>query len=156
MMSDNPVIYEVFEEDPPSHISSYIMSGFVLAGLMGLAIHVPFWPLSMAHVVVAIWFGILFVWILRDARQQKRFSSHRLTATSSTFKHSFRYAVAEATHVEIAVSDIVEIRVSQMEPRWIEVNGKTDSDIYFLPAEADLEQLIAVLKAGNPAIRVAE
>jgi hypothetical protein len=46
------------------------------------------------------------------------------------------------------------VRVSAAEPRYIEVIGKSDSDLYFLPRTADLEQLIAVLRAGNPAVRV--
>ena len=63
-------------------------------------------------------------------------------------------AVAEATHVEIPVAEIREVRVSAEEPRYLEVIGRSDSDLYFLPRTADLEQVIAALRAGNPAVRV--
>ncbi len=154
-MQNTPVVYEVFEEEKPCYFPSYIMSAFVLIALVALGVHgVPLWPLSLAHLGIAVWFGILFRWILQNARQSKLFMSQRLLVSHDTFKHSFRYAVAEATHVEIPISEIERVKVSPEEPRFIEVVGKSDSDIYFLPPSADIEQLIAVLRMGNPAIRV--
>ena len=106
-MSATPMNYEGFEEDKPSYLPSYIMSGFVLVALVALAMEgLPLWPLSLAHAFLAVWFGVLFVWMVRNARQKKTFMSNRLTVTSDIFKHSFRYAVAEAKHVEIPVADI--------------------------------------------------
>jgi hypothetical protein len=154
-MSESAVSYEAFEEDKPSYLPSYIMNTFVVVALIGLAYHrVPLWPLSLAHPFFAVWFGILFFWMLNNARERKRFSSQRLTITADTFKHSFRYALAEATHVEIPVAEIEQVRISATEPRFIEVIAKSDSDVYFLPSTADLEQLTAALRTVNPAIRI--
>lgn len=154
-MPEPLVSYEVFEEDKPSYFPSYVLSGFVLLGILGLGIHdVPFWPLSLAHVFLGLWFGIAFYWMIRNARQQKLFTSNRLSVTADTFKQSFRYAVAESTFVEIPVSEIEEVTVSAEQPRYVEVRGKSESDMYFLPRGADVEQLVAVLKTANPAIRV--
>jgi len=149
------VVYEVFEEDKPSYVPSYIMNGFVVVALVSIAYHrVPLWPLSLAHPFFAVWFGILFVWMLQNARERKLFLSHRLTVTKETFTHSFRYVVAEAKHVEIPLAEIEEVRISADEPRYITVIGKSDSDIYFLPRSAQIEPLIKALQAGNPAIKV--
>lgn len=148
------VTYEVFEEERPSYLPSYIVSGFLLVAVVAIADKLPAWPLSVAHVFLAVWFGVLFYWLAQNARQQRLFSSHRLSVTADTYRHSFRYAVAEATHVELRLSDITEVRVSTVEPRLIEVIGAADDDVYFLPASADLEQLVAAIKAGNPAVRV--
>ena len=153
-MSTISVNYEVFEEDRPSYLPSYIMSGFVLVAVVSLAGRVPLWPLSLPHLCLALWFGVLFRWMLLNARERRVFISHQLFASPETYKHSFRYAVAEAAFFEMPVSEIEEVRVSTGEPRYIEVIGKSEGDVYFLPRSADTEQLIAVLKAGNPAIRV--
>jgi hypothetical protein len=154
-MSTASVNYEVFEEDKPSYVPSYIMSAFVLMGIVALAYYrVPLWPLSLAHVFLAVWFGVLFVWMLRNARETRQFLSQRLTVTADTYRHSFRYAIAEATHVEMPIAEIESVRVSADEPLYIEVIGKSDSDVYFLPRTADVEPLIAALRAGNAAIRV--
>lgn len=149
------VSYEVFEEDPPSYVPSYIMSAFVLVALLGLAAHDrPLWPPTIAHAFMALWFGILFRWMLQNARERRLFLSNRLTVTDEFYRHTFRYAVAEATPVEIPVAEIETVRVSADEPRWIEVNGKSDGDMYFLPRGADVDELVAALTAANPAIRV--
>jgi hypothetical protein len=154
-MAITPVSYEAFDEDPPSHIPSYIMSAFVLVAVFGLAFHgVPAWPPSLGHLFMVVWFGILFRWMLLNARERRLFLSDRLTVTNEVFRHSFRYAVSEATHVEIPVAEIEEVRVSADEPRRIEVIGKSDGDLYFLPRGADVDELVAALTAANPAIRV--
>jgi hypothetical protein len=114
----------------------------------------PAWPPAPGTVFLAFWFGILFYWMLLNARERKRFSSQRLAVTADTYRHSFRYAVTEATHVEMPLSEIREVRVSADEPRRIEVSGVSDSEIYFLPSSANLEQLIATIKAGNPGVHV--
>jgi hypothetical protein len=149
------VSYEVFEEDRPSYVPSYVMSAFVLAGLLGVVGHdQPVWPLKLGHVFMAAWFGVFFWWMLQNARSQRVFLSNRLTVADGVFRHTFRYAVAEATHVEIPVAEIESVRVSADEPPRIEVNGKSDGDFYFLPRGADVDELVAALTAANPAIRV--
>jgi hypothetical protein len=150
-----PVVYETFDEDAPSYLPSYILSAFALVALVSIAYHrIPLWPLSLAHPFIALWFGVLFYWMLQNARSQRQFSSDRLTVTGDAFRHTFRYAVAEATHVEMPLAEIEEVRISAEEPRYIEVVGKSESDMYFLPRGADVDRLVAALKAGNPAIRV--
>ncbi|WP_165228168.1 hypothetical protein [Aquisphaera insulae] len=146
--------YEVFEEDRPSYLPSYIMSAFLLVAVVSVADKVPAWPPAPATVFLAIWFGVLFYWIARSASQQRVFSSHRLSVTATAYRHSFRYAVAEATHVELPLSEITEVRITADEPRLIEVTGVSDSDLCFLPASADIGQLVAAIKAGNPGVRV--
>ena len=149
------VEYEVFDEERPTYIPAYIMSGFVLLGVVGLAFHrVPIWPPTLGHLFLAAWFGVLFYWILADRRQQRMFSSFRLRVTDTTYFHTFRYAVAEATHVELPLAEIRQVKISPTEPRYIEVQGKSDDDLYFLPPSADIDRLLAALKKGNPAIRV--
>ena len=149
------VRYEVFQEDRPSYIPSYIMSGFVLVAVFGLAGQgIPLWPLSAVHVATAVWFGVLFRWMLQNARSQRLFLSNRLTVTDEVYRHTFRYAVAEATHVEIPMAEIETVRVSADEPRYIEVFAKSDLDTFFLPWAADVDELVAALRAANPAIRV--
>ena len=154
-MAVTPVSYEAFDEDPPSYVPSYIMSAFVLVAVVGLAVHgVPAWPPTAGHVFLVIWFGILFRWMLLNARAQRLFLSDRLSVTNEAYRHTFRYAVSEATHVEIPVADIEEVRLSTAEPRRIEVIGKGDGDLYFLPRAANIDDLVAALTAANPAIRV--
>lgn len=153
-MSD-AIEYEVFEEDKPSYLPVYLMSVFVLLGLVTLGQRpLPLWPVSIAHFFWAIWFGIFFYWTLGYSRQQKTFMSHRLRVANGVFRHTFRYAVAEAEHVEIPLAEIVEVKVSSQEPRSILLTGKSDFDIYFLPASADLEQILAAIKSGNPDVRI--
>jgi hypothetical protein len=147
--------YEVFYEDPPSYLPSYIMRGFLLVAVLGVADRVPLWPLSVAHVFLAAWFGVLFYWIVQNASGQSLYRSHRLSVSAGVYRHSFRDAVAEATYVEMPLSEITEVRVSADEPRLIEVTGVSESDVCFLPPSADLEQLVAAIKSGNPAVRVA-
>jgi hypothetical protein len=148
------VTYEVFEEERPSYLPSYIMSGFLLVAVVTIADRMPAWPPAPAPVFLGAWFGIFFYWMVLNARERKRFSSHRLSVTDGAYRHSFRYAVAEATHVEMPLSDITEVRVSADGPRLIEVTGVSGADLYFLPSSADLEQLVAAIRAGNPAVRV--
>src|SRR5262245_20400767 len=131
-MAVTPVSYEAFDEDRPSYLPSYLMSAFAFGAVLGLAIHgVPAWPPTLGHVFVVVWFGVLFRWMLLNARSQKMYLSDRLTVTSDVFRHSFRYAVTEATHVEIPVAEIEEVRLSAQEPRRIEVVGKSEGDLYF-------------------------
>lgn len=149
------VEYEVFDEDRPSYFPSYIMSAFVLVGIIALVrAQIPVWPLTLGHVIVAVWFGVLFKWILRNARQQKLFMSNRLIVTDKEYKHSFRYAVSEATHIEMPLSEIKSIKPSSDEPRYVEVIGSSDFDIYFLPKSADTDELVQAMLAGNPDILV--
>ena len=76
------VRYEVFEEDPPSYVPSYVMSAFALVAVLGLAAHgVPAWPPTAGHVFLVVWFGILFRWMLLSAREGRQFLSNRLTVT---------------------------------------------------------------------------
>jgi hypothetical protein len=153
-MTDS-VEYEVFDEERPTYVPSYIMSTFVLLGLVALAFHrVPLWPLTLAHAFFAVWFGVLFYWILLEQRQRRMFSSFRLRITDQTYAHTFRYAVTEATHFEMPLANIVQVKVSPDEPRYIEVKTDTDDDLYFLPPSADAERVVTALQKGNPGIRV--
>jgi len=147
--------YEVFDEHRPSYAPSHIMSAFVLLAVASLAYYrIPLWPPSVAHVVVAIWFGVLFRWILQNSRQVRTFASSRLRITDQTYAHTFRYAVTEATHVEMPLTEIEEVKVSRTEPRYIEVRGKSGCDMYFLPACADTERLLAAFTKANPSVRI--
>ena len=149
------VAYEVFDEEPPTYIPSYIMNGFVLMGVASLAYYrVPLWPLTLGHVFLACWFGVLFYWILLETRQRRMFMSFRLRVTDTTYAHTFRYAVTEATHFEVPLAEIVQVKISSEVPRTIEVKTKAEDDLYFLPPSADIEGLLAALKKGNPEIRV--
>jgi hypothetical protein len=153
-MADN-VEYEVFDEERPTYVPSYIMSAFVLMGVASLAYYrVPLWPLTLVHAFMAVWFGVLFYWILLETRQRRMFSSFRLRITDKTYAHTFRYAVAEATHFEMPLAEIVQVKVSTSEPHYIEVKAKSEDDLYFLPPHADIEGLLAALRKGNPGIRV--
>ena len=152
--SDQPV-YEVWEEDKPSFLPSYIMSGFVLMGLiMLLRSEIPIWPPRLAHLFLAVWFGCFFIWMLQNSRNRTSFSSFRLTITDEVYKHTFRYAIAEKPHVEIPIKEIQRIKVIRGTPDAIEVNAENDADIYFLPRNTDLDALVAALKRINPLIEV--
>jgi hypothetical protein len=73
------VEYEVFGEERPTYVPAYIRSTFVLLGVAALAYHrVPLWPVTLAHEFLAVWFGVLFYWILLEQRQRRMFSSFRL------------------------------------------------------------------------------
>jgi hypothetical protein len=148
------LIYEVFEEDSPSYLPSYIMSGFLLVTVALVADRMPNWPPPPAAVFLLIWCGVLLRWMLLNARQQKQFISSRLSVTADAYRHSFRYAVAEATHFELPLSEISEVRITNEEPRLVEVIGESESDVYFLPPSADVQELIAAIRAGNPRVRV--
>jgi hypothetical protein len=149
------VEYEVFDEERPTYVSAYIMSTFVLLGIVALAYYrVPLWPLTLAHPFFAVWFGVLFYWILLESRQRRMFSSFRLRITDATYAHTFRYAVAEAMHVELPLAEIQQVKISPTEPRYLEVKSNSEDDLYFLPPSADIDRLLAAFKKGNPAIRV--
>jgi hypothetical protein len=154
-MSNESVGFEYFEEDKPSYFSSYFMSLFVLFGVISLAAHqVPLWPISLAHVVMLVWFGVLFYWICQNApRQRSQFLSDRFSVKDGIYRHTFRYAVTESTFVEIPASEITEVIISEKEPRYIAVTGG-EGDLYFVPGSADLHAFGEALKVANPAIRI--
>ncbi len=157
MKSNDKIVYEVFEEDKPSFLPSYIMSAFVLAGLAMLQrSDLPLWPPQAAHAFFAVWFGCFFVWMLRNSRERTTFSSFRLTVTDEMYRHTFRYAVAEKPHVEIPIKEIEEVKITRGERATIEVSGADDADIYFLPRNSDIDPLIKALRTVNPSIRVIE
>jgi hypothetical protein len=151
------IIYEVFEEDEPTFVPSYIMSAFVLVGLtMLLRSDLPLWPPQAAHAFFLFWFGCLFVWMIRNSGGRTTFSSFRLTVTNEAYRHTFRYAIAEKPHVEIPIQEIEVVKITRGDRPTIEVNGADDADIYFLPRNADIDGLIKALKSVNPSIRVIE
>ena len=110
---DSSFEYEAFSENKPSYVPTYVLSAFVLVALVSLAQwRVPLWPLQLAHLVLAIWFGVAFKWTLDNARQQKIYMSDRVTVTNTHFRHTFRYAVSEDTFVEIPLSEIEQVKVT--------------------------------------------
>lgn len=147
--------YEVFEQDKPSFLPSYIMSAFVLLGIVSVwKAGLPLWPLGLGHLFFAIWFGVFFVWMLRNARSGRQFSSNRLVVTDTHFKHTFRYAIAEADFVEIPISEIKEVKILREATITIEVNAEHDFDLYVLPKGADPDRIVSALLKINPGIRV--
>ena len=150
LFMNSNVEYEVFDEYEPSYLSAYIMSVFVLLGIGSVAqSQMPLWPITMAHVFLVVWFGVLFKWILDLRRVRRVVQSSRLSVTNGLYKHSVRYAVEEYLDFEIPLAEIESIKLSTTEPQYIKVTSKTDEDVYFLPENTDFAALSDALLAGN-------
>lgn len=152
------VEYEFFEEEKPTYLPAYIMSAFLLIGLLSMfRFPAPLWPPTVAHAVIAVWFGVFFRWMLVYGRQVRNYSSNRLTVTQQTYSHTFRYAVHEADFATLPVAEIVSIRINRHgDTSWIEVKATNGDDVFFLPDVASAKRVAAALTKANPNIRVLE
>ena len=143
--------YEVFEQEGPSYVPSYIMSGFVLVGLLSIASA----PLTLASgLFFTAWFGVFFIWMVRNSRDQRWFASDRLVVANGQFSHTFRYAVTEAEHAIVDISDIHTINVTEGDRVTIELIGFKESDFCVLPSTAKVDELLAAITKHNPHIAI--
>jgi hypothetical protein len=145
--------FEAFEQNGPSYFPSYVMSGFVLVGVLSIASNQE--PLSLTSgIFFGLWFGVFFVWMIRNSRDQRWFASDRLLIADGYFSHTFRYAVTEAEHARIEITDIHTIKVTDGVPISIELLGHKESDFCILPSEAKIDELVSALTRRNPNIKI--
>lgn len=144
---------ESWERDGPSYVPTYVLSAFVLLGLLGIAANgLPVSTLSVLF--FAIWFGLALLWIWQNHRAERTFSSDRIVVREGKVTHSFRYTITEAVHQEVDVEDIQEIAIHSGDPIGIELIGQHDSDFFFFPSRDKAEQFTQTLSELNPKLRV--
>jgi hypothetical protein len=144
---------ESWEQTGPSYVQTYIVSAFVLMGLLGIAWNgVPFSLTAMLF--FSLWFGTAFFWIWQNRRAERTFASDRITVHNGKLTHSFRYTFTEAVHVELDVNRIETIQIHTGELIGVEVVGKSESDFVFLPDPARADRFVQTLRRLNPGIRV--
>jgi hypothetical protein len=147
---------ETWKQTGPSYIQSYVVSAFILVGLLCVAHYrTPLTPLT--GLVFAVWFGFLFYMLIQNWRAERTFASNRITVADGRLTHSFRYAVTEAEFSTMDVNDIVEMKVHSGEPGEmiaVELIGAADSDFFLLPDEVQVNRLQSTLQRLNPAIRI--
>ena len=142
---------ESWEQTDPSYVQAYIVSAFLLVGLLGIAGHqVPLTP--MTGLFFAVWFGTLLYWLVQNSRAERRFASDRISISDGQVRHTFRYTVTEAPHTEIDDASLTEVRVHSGTPIGIELIGSAGSDFVFLPTSAAVDRFRAALVRLNPAI----
>lgn len=145
--------YEAFEQNGPSYFPSYVMSGFVLVSVLSLDFGQ--FPLTLeSGLFFSVYFGMFFVWMIRNSRDQRCFASDRLLVADGHFSRTFRYAVTEAEHASIEISDIHTIKVTHGDPISIELLGHKESDFCILPSEAKVDEFVTALTRHNPDITV--
>jgi hypothetical protein len=152
------VEFEFFEAEQPTYAPAYIMSTFLLIGLLSMfKFPHPLWPPTVAHAVITVWFGVCFRWMLVYSRQMRLYSSSRLTVTQETYSHTFHYAVHEGDFVTLPVTEIVSIQINRgADTTWIEVKATNGDDVFFLPDVASAKRVAEALTKVNPCIRVLE
>jgi hypothetical protein len=146
---------ESWEQTGPSYIQAYVTSAFILIGILSIASHqVPVTPLSLFF--LSIWFGMFFYWLIQNRRAERTFASDRIIVANGQVEHTFRYAVTEAKHSAMAVSEIKHIKVHDGQPIAIELIGETDTDFFWLPNYDQVKRFEDTLLKLNPRIQVAK
>ena len=144
---------ESWEQTGPFYGQSYVVSAFLLIGLLSIA----WWqvPLtSLTLVFFGAWFGGLVYWLIQNRRAERTFASDRITIAGGRVAHTFRYAITEVAHSEITVAELKEMKVYAGDPIAIELIGENDDDFFMLPNLEAVARLEATLLKQNPNIAV--
>src|SRR4051812_37747262 len=65
---------ESWESTGPSYVQSYVVSAFILIGILTIASNrVPATPLSILF--FSVWFGAFFYWLVQNRRAERTFAS---------------------------------------------------------------------------------
>lgn len=144
---------ESWELTGPSYVQSYVVSAFLLVGILSIASwRVPLTP--MTFIFMSAWFGGFVYWLIVNRHAERTFASDRITVADGRVAHTFRYTITEAKHTDIAVAEIKQMKVHAGEPIAIELIGETDSDFFLLPNPDAVARLEATLLKQNPNITV--
>ncbi len=144
---------ESWERTGPSYIQAYIVSAFLLVGILSIASwRVPLTPLTL--IFMSVWFGGFVYWLVQNRHAERTFASDRITVADGRVAHTFRYTITEAEHTDMAVSDIKKIKVHSGEPIAVELIGSHDSDFFMLPNMETVLRLERALLKLNPHIEV--
>lgn len=142
-----------WEQDGPSYAQSYICSFFIVAGLIVIVSGgVPFNPLAVFF--FAIWFGAFIYWFTQNRHGERTFASNRITIVNGRLTHTFRYAVTEADHLSIDLSEIIEMRVHSGESIAIEMKSESNEIFFVLSSLEQLARFEAAVKQSNPNIDI--
>ena len=151
---DQPIVYEVWEAERPSYVSTIALCGIVGWTLVEVArAGVAVWPPQFVHVGLALWLGILFYWILKTVHPKMSYMSSRLTITSEKVITTTRYAISEEAFAEFPIAEIEAVHISESEPRHFAVKGERDFDMTPLPRGADIGAIKRALLKANPSIK---
>ncbi|MCH7726396.1 MAG: hypothetical protein IH991_07970 [Planctomycetes bacterium] len=144
---------ESWEQTGPSYIQAYVVSAFILVGVLSIAFHqVPMTPLSL--VFMSVWFGMFFFWLIQNRRAERTFASDRITVENGRVAHTFRYTITEAEYSGIAVDEIKQMKVHSGNPIAIELVGESDSDFFMLRNEDQVDRFVHTLLELNPNIQI--
>jgi len=143
-------------EGEPSYGLSTVVSLVFLAGFLYLFFNHPV-PVSPVILIGGVfWFGILVSWTIRDRGARNALASDRVTIMNGRVTQTFRYLVSEASHVELGVDDLREIRLHGCGSVTAELIGQSDADFIKLPNEEKARSFCETLQRLNPEIRVTE
>lgn len=144
---------ESWEQTGPSYVPSYIVSAFLLIGLLNIAWwQVPLTPLTL--IFFTAWFVGLIYWLIQNRHAERTFASDRITVAGGRVAHTFRYAITEVAHSEVNMAEVKQMKVHAGDPIAIELIGENDGDFFMLPNLEAVARLEATLLKQNPNITV--
>lgn len=114
---DQPIVYEVWEIERPSYVSTIVLCGIVGWTLVKIAqAGVSLWPPEFVHLGLAIWLVVLFYWTLKTFDPKRSYMSSRLTITCDKVLTTTRYAITEDAYAEFPIAEIDAVHISESEP----------------------------------------
>ena len=144
---------ESWEQTGPSYIQAYVVSAFILVGILSIAFHrVPVTPLTL--IFMSVWFGGFVYWLMQNRHAERTFASDRITVANGRVSHTFRYTITEAEYSSVAVAEIKQMKVHSGDPIAVELIGDSDSDFFMLPNPDVVARLERILLAQNPNIEI--
>ncbi|MEQ8635642.1 hypothetical protein [Gimesia maris] len=144
---------ESWEQTGPSYIQSYIVSAFLLVGILSIAsARVPLTPMSF--IFMSLWFGCFLYWLVQNRHAERTFASDRITVADGHVSHTFRYTITEAEHTDMAVTDIKKIKIHSGTPIAVELIGEHGGDFFLLPNMQAVTRLEEVLLKHNSNIEI--
>jgi hypothetical protein len=144
---------ESLESTGPSYVQSYVVSAFILIGILTIASNrVPATPLSILF--FSVWFGAFFYWLVQNRRAERTFASDRIVVANGRVAHTFRYTITEVEHISMAVNEIKRMKIHPGEAIAIELVGEKESDFFWLPNDEQVRRLEQTLLKLNPAIQI--
>lgn len=146
---------ESWEQTGPSYIQSYIVSAFLLVGILSIASwRMPLTPMTL--IFMSVWFGAFFYWLVQNRHAERTFASDRITITDGRVSHTFRYTITEAEHTDMLIADIKSIKIHSGQPIAIELVGDRDSDFLMLPDMETVTKFKETLLEQNSEIEIAK
>lgn len=79
---------------------------------------------------------------------------NRNTIADGRMIHSFRYAVTEAAHLALDISDVAEIVIRKGEPILTKIHSDQSVEYVHLPNEEVSDRFVNTLVRRNPDIKI--